>query len=79
MQNASARLDVALPLHTEYFGEVTLASAIESVQYLAHEGVSFVVVGARYDAVVDMRCHKDSVAILVLSAHSTKLKWEPLG
>jgi hypothetical protein len=26
-----------------------------------------------------MRCHKDSVAILVLSAHSTKLKWEPLG
>ena len=72
MQNASARLDVALSLHTEHFGEVTLASAIESVQHLANEGVSFVVVGAIYDAVVDVRCQKDSVAILVLSApHST--------
>ena len=32
MQNASARLDVALPLYTEHFGEVTLASAVESVR-----------------------------------------------
>jgi hypothetical protein len=72
MQSASAHLDVALPLHTEHFSEVTLASAIESVQHLAHEGVSFVVVGARYNAVVDVHCHKDSVAFLVLSApHST--------
>jgi len=47
---------------------VTLASAIESVQHLAHEGVSFVMVGARYDAIVDVRCHKDIVAVLVLPA-----------
>ena len=39
MQNASTRLDVALPLHTDHFSEVALARAIESVQHLAHEGV----------------------------------------
>jgi hypothetical protein len=41
MQNASARLDVGIPLHTEHFGEVTVASAIESVQHLpSHTKVS---------------------------------------
>jgi len=44
-----------------------LTSAVESFQHLAHEGVSFVVVGASYNAVVDVRCHKDSITILVLS------------
>jgi hypothetical protein len=45
---------------------------VDSFQHVAHEGVSFVVVGACYNAVVNVRCHKDSVNILVLSApHST--------
>jgi hypothetical protein len=30
MQNPSIRLEFALPFHTEHFGEITLASAIES-------------------------------------------------
>jgi hypothetical protein len=59
MPNAITHLDVAPSFHTEHFGEVTFASAVESVQHLSHEGVSFVVVGARYDAVVDVRYHKD--------------------
>ena len=45
MQSASARLDVALPLHTEHFGKVTLTSAVESFQHFTHEGVGLVVVG----------------------------------
>jgi len=72
MQIASAHLDVAFPLHTEHFGEVTLTGAVESVQHFTHEGVGLVVVGPRYNAVVDVCSHKDSVTITVLSAlHST--------
>jgi hypothetical protein len=63
MRNASARLDVALPLHTEHFGEVTLASAVKSVHHLTREGFGLVVVGARYNAVVNVRCNKDSVTV----------------
>jgi len=63
MPNAIVHLDVAPSFHTEHFGEVTFASAVESVQHLSHEGVSFVVVGARYEVVVVVRYHKDSVTI----------------
>jgi hypothetical protein len=78
MSSATAMKWKAVGVDLEHFGEVAIASAVESVQHLTHEGVSLVVVGARYNAVVDVRCYKDSVAILVLSAQNGTLVSCPL-
>ncbi len=61
MQNASVRLDVAFPLHTDHFGEVTIAGAVESVQHFTHEGVGLVVAGPRYNPVIDVCSHKEYI------------------
>ena len=51
----------------------TLAGAVESVQHFTHEVVGLVVVGPRYNAVVDVCSHKDSVYI----APSYPAFWKP--